>query len=183
MRGDERSKGRAGRLLMTVVMIVIVVMMVMAVIKMVIGATFRVERRLELGQPRAQSAQHVLDHMVAADAQKFADNLHVDVPVADMPGEPRQRVGVGGDLDQRLRAPDDTDDGTVVEHEAVAVMQGSRLRQIEEKPGAAVGAEHDAPAMTLMRVERDGIDGGPIVPMAGGLDFTRAFHARTLRSL
>jgi hypothetical protein len=36
--------------------------------------------------------------------------------------------------------------------------------------------------MTFMRIERDGIDGAPIVPMAGGPDFTRALHARTLLS-
>ena len=34
--------------------------------------------------------------MIAADAQPVAGDLHVDMAIADVPGEPRQLVGIGG---------------------------------------------------------------------------------------
>ena len=115
--------------------------------------------------------------MIAADAQPLADDLHVDVAIADVPGEPRQLVGIGRrDLDQRLRPADDPHDGAVVEHQTVAIAQSGRLRQVEQKLGAALAGQDDTAAMPLMRVERDRIDGAGVVPMAGGLDFARAFH-------
>src|SRR4051794_3413929 len=37
----------------------------------VIGPAFGIERRLDLDHPRAQALHHVLDHVVAPDAQRF----------------------------------------------------------------------------------------------------------------
>ena len=50
---------------------------------------FGIERCLDRRQLGAEPAQHVLDHVVAAHAQPIADDLHVDVAIADVPGEPR----------------------------------------------------------------------------------------------
>ncbi len=150
---------------------------------MLIGATLGIERRFDRRQPRAEPAQHVLDDMIAPDAQAVADNLYVDVPVADVPGEPRQLVGVGcGDFDERLRPADNTHDGAIVEHETVAVAQRRCLRQVEKKFRAALAAQNDAAAMALMRVERHGIDRVGGVPMAGSSDFARVFHVESLVS-
>src|SRR5665647_1793474 len=51
---------------------------------------FRIERRIERRQLRTEAAQHILQHVVAADAQSVADNLHVGVAVAEMPGQPHR---------------------------------------------------------------------------------------------
>ena len=101
-RGDERSRGRVTperRLAMIVVVMVVMtvimpmrVVMTVAVMMVLVGAVLRIERRFDWRKPRAEPAQHVLDHMIAADAQPVADDLHVDVAVADVPGEPRQLV-------------------------------------------------------------------------------------------
>ena len=70
-----------------------------------VGAVFGIERCLDRRKAGAEPAQHVLDHVVAAHAQPIADDLHVDMTVTDVPGEPRQLVSIGsGDLDKRLRA-------------------------------------------------------------------------------
>src|SRR5437879_5209658 len=70
-----------------------------------------IERGIDRRQPRAQAPEHVLEHVIAADAQSVADHLHVGVTVAEMPGDPRQRFGSGGrDLDQRLGLADHADD-------------------------------------------------------------------------
>src|SRR5262245_3172724 len=115
--------------------------------------------------------------MVATNAQPIADDLHVDMPVADMPGEPRQLVTVGGgDFDQRLWAADDAHDAAVIENETITVAECRGLRQVEQEGGAALAGQNDAAAMALMRIERNLIDGASAVPIARGLDCMRAFH-------
>jgi hypothetical protein len=146
-------------------------------VRLGVRALLRIERRVEGSQPSAEPPQHVLDHMIAANTQPVADDLHLDVPVADVPGEPRQRMAVGrGDFDQRFRAADDPNDAAIVEHKTVAVAQSDHLRQIEQKRRPAVAGQNDPSALPLMRVEQDLIDRAAAVPMARHLDGMRAFH-------
>ena len=59
----------------------------------------------------------------APDAQSLADDLDVDVTIADMPREACQIVSIrSGDFNQRLGPPNDADDRAVVEHQAVAPL-------------------------------------------------------------
>ena len=51
---------------------------------------FRIERRVDRRDNGALPAQHVLQHMIAPDAQRVADDLQLGVPIADVPGEPHQ---------------------------------------------------------------------------------------------
>jgi hypothetical protein len=94
-----------------------------------------------------------------------------------VPGEAGQIVRVaGGDFDKRLWPADDPDYRTVLEHEAIAVAERDGLRKIEQKFCAALAAQHHAPAMTFVRVERDRIDGACLIPMSGGFDVAGALH-------
>jgi len=142
-----------------------------------VGAVFRIERRFHRPKSSAEPAQHVLDHMIAPNAQPIADDLHIDMPVADVPSEPRQFAAVGcGDFNQRLRPADDAHDAAVVEHEAITVTQCRRLRQVEQEGRAALAGQNDAAAMALMRIERNLINGAGAVPMASGPDCMCASH-------
>ena len=161
---------------MLVAAMIVVVVMTVAVV-MLVSAAFGIKRRFHRFKPRAKAAQHIFDHMIAPDAQPLADDLNIDVTIADVPGEARETVGVaGGDFDQRLRAADHANDSAIVEHEAVAVPQRGGLRQIEQKFGAALAVQHHPPAMALMRVERDRVDGACLIPVSGGFDGARALH-------
>ncbi len=98
--------------------------------------------------------------MIAADAEPVAGDLHVDVPIADVPGEPRQLVGIGrGDFNERLRPADNAHDGAIIQQKPIAVTQRRGLRQIEQKRRAALAGQNDAAAMPIMRIEHDRIDG------------------------
>jgi hypothetical protein len=164
-------------MIMSVIMPTMRVIVTMAVRMLRVGALLRIERRFHRRKPGAEPAQHVLDHMVAANAQPIADDLHVDMPVADVPGEPRQLVAVGsGNFGQRLRQADDAHNAAVVEHEAVAIMKGHRLLQVEQKGGAPLAGQNDSAATPLVSVEGNLIDCGGTVPVARRLDCTRAFH-------
>jgi hypothetical protein len=155
--------------LMPMMMIIAMrVVMTMAVRVLTVRALLRIERRFHRRKAGAEPAQHVLDHVVAAHAQPIADDLNVDVAIADVPGEPRQLVSIGrGDLDKRLRPPGNAHDRAVIEDEAVAVAQRRRLRQVEEEGRAALAGQDDAAAMALLRIERDAIDRARVVPLAG----------------
>jgi hypothetical protein len=133
-----------------------------------VGAVFGVEWCLDWRKAGAKPAQHVLDHVVAAHAQPIADDLNVDVAIADVPGEPCQLVSIGGgDLDKRLRPPGNAHDRAILEDEAVAVAQRRRLRQVEQESRTAFAGQDDAAAMALLRIERDAIDRARVVPLAG----------------
>src|SRR5262249_43081855 len=96
--------------------------LMVVVVCVLISTMFRVERRLDRGEPRAQAAQHLFQHAVAPDAQPVAYHLHLSVAIADVPGEARELVrACGRDLEQRLRLAGYAHDGAVLEHEAVAV--------------------------------------------------------------
>src|SRR5438876_8030501 len=57
-----------------------------------IGATFGIERRLDLDDARSQSLHHRLDDVIAADAQAFTDDLRRQMPVAEVPGDSDQMM-------------------------------------------------------------------------------------------
>jgi hypothetical protein len=165
---------------MVVVTKIVGMIVTMAMMMLLVRAVFRIERRLDRRKLRAETAKHVLDHVVAADAQPLAGDLQVDMAVADVPGEPRQFLRIGRrDLDQRLGLADNPHHGAVVEDEAVAVVQGRRLRQIEQKPGAALAGQDDAAAMAVVRVERDLVDGAGAVPKTCGFDGLRTLHRQS----
>jgi hypothetical protein len=157
--------------------VVIMRMRVAMTVRLGVRALLRIKRRVEGSQQSAEPPQHVLDHMIAPNTQPVADDLHLDVPVANVPGEPRQRMAVrGGDFDQRLRAANDPHDAAIVEHKTVAVAQSDDLGQIEQKGRAALACQNDPATLPLMRVKRHLIDRTAAVPVARHLDGMRAFH-------
>jgi len=54
-----------------------------------IGAGFRVERRLQLGNPATEPSHHFGNDMIRPDAQPFAGDLDGEVTVAEVPGDPQ----------------------------------------------------------------------------------------------
>ena len=141
-----------------------------------VGAAFGVERRLDGGDGGAEAARHLLDHGIAADAQRPARQFGRQVAVAEMPGDADQRRGLGGaNFGERLRRGDDLDDPPVLELEPVAAAQQHRLFEIEQEIEAAHALHRHATTMAFVVVEHDGI-GGFAGPAAGGDDGRGAQH-------
>ena len=97
---------------------------------------------------RAEPAHHLLQHVIAADAEPVADDLHVGVAVAEVPGEPHQSRAASAPpiSSQRLGLPGHQHDRAVVEHEAVAVAQRRRPRR-----GRAGTSVPRSPVSTMRR--------------------------------
>lgn len=82
-----------------------------------IGAAFRIERRFDLDDPRAEPLHHRLDDVIATDAQAPPRDLGRQMAVAEMPADPNQVLRVvAADLRQRLRRRHDLDQPAIVEH-------------------------------------------------------------------
>ena len=125
----------------------------------------------------AQASQHLLKHVIAADADFVADDLHVGVAVAEMPGEPHGiEWAASCNFDQRFLFARHQHDRPVVEHEAVAVAQHQRLGKIEQEFGALFAPEHDAAALPVAGIEHDAVARRGCVPLAGRLDAGYALH-------
>jgi len=132
--------------LMIVIVVVIVVMMVIVTVAgcRLVGAAFRLERRIDLDQPGTERLQQRLDRRIAAEPQPLVQDLHRDVAIAEVPGHPRQRRKVGAArLDQGLGLGHHLGHAALFEHQRIVGAKPHRFRQIELDAGA-LGAEQEA---------------------------------------
>jgi hypothetical protein len=132
-----------------------------------IGAWLRFEHGFDGGELRAQTAQHLFQHVIAPDAQPVAENLNIRMTVAELPGErselPRRSRR---DLDQRFLLARNPYDRPIVKHETVAIAQRDGLRQIEQELRAAPPTQDDAAAMAFVGGKLNAIDHSSIVERA-----------------
>src|SRR5262249_32335217 len=136
-----------------------------------IGARLRLERRLDERELRAETAQHLFQDAVAPDAQALAGDLDLGVTIADVPGKPRELTRIGcRHLDQSLAFAEDANDRAVPQHQAITITQSRCMRQVEQKPGAALRREHDAPAMAFVGIEHDAINDARLAHLCGARD-------------
>lgn len=171
---------------MTVIMMRVPVPVIMPVaggfMRSGIGAAFGIERRLDLDHLGAEALHHLLDHMVAADAQTFGHDLRRQMAVAEMPGQPHQMAGIGtADLDQRLRRRDHLNEAAVFQHQGIAAAQGDGVFQIEQEFQSARPRHRHAAAMPVVEVEDDGVH-RRLCPVVLAFDFSRADHGLSFRS-
>jgi len=153
------------------VLMLSMVVVVMAVHTAVtIGTAFRMEGRVDGHDIGAELDEHVLDHVITADAQPVAEQFGRQVPVAEMPGEAQQmRAVLGADLDQSLGRRLDRDDASVLEQQAVPLLQRHGLGQVEQELRPALGGHGDAAPVPRVEIEHDGV-GRRLGPEAGGID-------------
>jgi hypothetical protein len=148
------------------IVIVIVVMVVM--LPAGIGAGFRVEWCLDRIDVSAEALHHRCDYMIGTDAEAIAEQLHRQVPVAEMPGDADQLAFVMRvDLQQRFRFRTDPDDAAVVEPQPVTMAQPRGLREIEQHLLAAFSRQQDAATMPVIEVDQHVIDFPGNVPASG----------------
>ncbi len=134
-----------------------------------IGAAFGIEGRLDLRRLGAETARHVLDHVIATDAQLRAEDLRRQVAIAEMPGDAHEMFLVArGNLEQRLRRRQDLDQPAVFERERVAGTQHDGFRQVEQEFEAPDALHDDAAAMPIVEIEHDRV-GRIATPGAGRL--------------
>ena len=81
----------------------------------------------------AQALDHLGNHMIGPDADAIAQQLHRQMPVAQVPGDAHQfAVLMRVDFQQLFRLGADAND-TRFHQQTVAVAQPHRLRQIDQE--------------------------------------------------
>jgi hypothetical protein len=153
---------------MVMIVAVVVAMMIVAMIMMAvrmfrgggIGAAFGIEWRFDFDDFGAEALHHVLDHVIAADAQPLGHDLRRQMAIAEMPGDTHEMTGIGAaNLDQRFGGCDHLDHAAVFQHQTVAAAQCDSLGKVEQE-FQATGARHrHASAMAPVEIEDDGIGG------------------------
>jgi hypothetical protein len=151
--------------------------MFMAVMLAMIGATLRIERRIEPRERGAEPTQHVFQHMVTPDTQTVADYLHIGVAIADVPSDARQfRHRDCRDFDQGLGLAINAHDSAVVQDESITVTQRDGMQQVEQELSAMLAVQHNPSPVTLGSIEHDVVNGCCITPVSGRHDGPSAFH-------
>jgi mannose-6-phosphate isomerase-like protein (cupin superfamily) len=142
-------------------------------------ARLRVERRVDRGDLGAKTRRHLLQHVITPDAEPVADDLHVGMTVAEMPGELHQRERrPDRNLSQGLGLTGNQNDPAIVEHDAVAVTQRHSLIEVQQKLSAAFALEHDAAAMPIARIQDDEVGCVGWIPEARAANSPAALHGR-----
>ena len=125
-----------------------------------VSAAFRLERGLHLHQVGAEALEHLLDHMIRANAEDLAANFGRQVPISQMPGKPRELIGFSMlDFDKSFRGGLDLQQSPVFELQRIAAGHRNGVRKIEKDIFALVRNQTNAPAMASVELERNGACG------------------------
>ena len=143
-----------------------------------IGAAFRLERRFDLKQCRTKAAQHILDDMIAPDAQLPTRDLDRQMTIAEVPGDARKILRlVAADLRQGFGRGYDFNETAILKHQGIAIAQDQSLGKIEQKEKPMHGLHHDAAAVTRIEIEHHRVS-GVLAPCAAWFDRESAKHGR-----
>jgi hypothetical protein len=143
-----------------------------------ISATFRIERRLDFDDARAQPGHHRLDDVIAPDAQSLPRYLGRQMPIAEVPGDSHQMLRIGAaDFHERFRCRHDLDQPAVLENQGVAAPQRDGALQIKQKLEPACAGHRHPPAVTIVEIQHDRIgrwfDPAILSANLGGADHRR----------
>ena len=137
------------------------------------AADLRVEGGLCVSDEAAETDDHSFEHMIAADTQLVAEDLHVRVPIAQMPGEADEiNCRMAFDLGKRFDRAVHAHNRSIVEDKSIAFPQHGCVRQVKQKTGAPLRGQHQASTMPIVSAENHPIGGGRM-PLACRLDFAR----------
>ena len=107
---------------------------------------------------RTESGQHVEDDVVVSNANRVIENLHGQMPIAEMPGNPGEMGRPAGpDVDDVFCPCPDSYRAAVAERQPVAVRQCPRFRQVEEKLASGRCLHGNASTMPLVEIKFDNL--------------------------
>ena len=143
----------------------------------------RVERRVDRRHRGTEPRNHRLQHMIAADTELVAENLHIGVAVAEMPRQLHQRERrPHRNLGQRFGLSCHQHHRAVIQHDAVAVAQCDRLVEVQQELRSPGAFQRDAAAMPVACVEHDKVNRHGRIPEARAANSPTALHGRLMRA-
>ena len=100
--------------------------------------------------------EHVLDHMIRANAKNPVENFSRQVPVSQMPGKAHELIGITVPyLDDRLRSGLNREQSPIFKLQGIPISQGNRFWKIKKHVLALIRNEVDAATMARVEIERE----------------------------
>ena len=139
---------------MMVPMVMIVIVMVMPGARC-IGASLGIERRFNRLDMPAQTFDHVLDHMVGANADPVAKQLHRQMTITQMPCDPHKfAIVMSVDFQQRFRPRAHPDHATTLQRQSISVAQPHRLGEVDQHFPPRFRCQNDTAAMAAIEIDQ-----------------------------
>ena len=89
LKSASAGKRHSSSLMMMATIIMVVMVAVAAV-----SAAFGLEGGLHLYKIRFEVMEHILDHMVGANAKNLVSNFSRQMPISQMPSKPHKLIGI-----------------------------------------------------------------------------------------
>jgi hypothetical protein len=145
--------------------IVVVVVMVTVI---TIGSALGLEGSLHLHKICSETVEHILNHMVRADAKNLVSNFRRQMSISEMPGKAHKLMGIlMANLDNKLRGRLNFEPPPVVELQAISIGHCNRFRKVEQDIFALIRSQSNTTAMATIKVEGESASGIFLRPMPG----------------
>jgi hypothetical protein len=131
-----------------------IVVVVVRVAVVAIGAALRLEGGLHLHKICSETAEHLLNHMVGADAKNLFSNFRRQMAISQMPSKTHKLVGIFmPDFDNVFGSRLDPEPPTILELQAVSVGHRNRFGKVEKDIFPLIRSETNAATMAPFKVE------------------------------
>ena len=148
----------AARVMLVPVVIMIMFMMRMAGLQ--VGSPLGIEGGFDRARLAAKPFHHRYDDVIAANTEAVPRDLHGEVAVAEVPGQPEQMLGrFRADFAQRLGSADDLHKAAILQLHGIAGAQRDGLGQIEQERQSARAFHRDPATVPVLEVEHHRISG------------------------
>lgn len=154
-------------------------MLMMGMSGLGISPALGVEGRFDQAHFTAQTLNHRLDHMIMADAQALARDLHRKMPVTKMPRETKQVLEARrSDLGELFSSTNHFHHSAVFELQRIACAERHRLRQIEQEIQSPHPFHRETAAVAIVEIQHDSIS-RVALPVALGENICGPDHGET----
>ena len=134
-----------------------------------VSAAFGLEGGLRLYKIRFEVMEHILDHMVGANAKNLVSNLSRQMPISQMPGKAHKLIGIFmPDFDNKLSSGLNLQQPPIVKLQAISIGHRNRFRKVEKDIFALIGSQANAAAMARIEIESDRTSRLFLRPVSGG---------------
>jgi hypothetical protein len=145
------------------------VIMVAMVAVAAVSAAFGLEGGLHLYKIRFEVMEHILDHMVGANAKNLVSNLSRQMPISQMPGKAHKLIGIFmPDFDNKLSSGLNLQQPPIVKLQAISIGHRNCFRKVEKDIFALIGGQANAAAMARVEIESDRASRPFLRPVSGG---------------
>ena len=121
-----------------------------------VSAAFGLEGGLHLYKIRFEVMEHILDHMVGANAKNLVSNLSRQMPISQMPGKAHKLIGIFmPDFDNKLSSGLNLQQPPIFKLQAISIGHRNRFRKVEKDIFALIRSQANAAAMARVEIKSE----------------------------